>query len=228
MQSCHGRVESISSEWLASARAAGAAGTGSDHPAHDAPATPRAAPPPRRMHGMHRLAGASVRPARAATHTLAGDDAHSRLPDAALTVADLSERALSSAARLGAGLIAATVSAGHRSAPDAAVSVRTPAMPARGAVTSSEENSPQLVDVLRQSALHERYLDSVDVWGEARGSERSLADGAEDDMELDDEWVTVDARVSDCGFDGAPGNLAAARGFLQRHVWTRLRPHQRG
>lgn len=245
MQANYGRVQSISSEWLASARAAGAAAdaapphgtSGSAGQPQGPPAgisSLREAPALSHAHaalgrGLSELqeAGAGA----LAAHTVA-TGAHSEagaLPTAALSVAEMSERALSSARRLGAGLIAATVSVGRLQASEHDISVATPE-PHGMHVTSSEENSPQLVDVLRQSALHERYHEShaADLFGvglvERRASEGHMNDVLEDSLELDDSWVTVDESMSECDLDGSHSSLQAARGFLQRHVWHRLRP----
>jgi hypothetical protein len=158
-----------------------------------------------------------------------------------LSVAERSLQALADAGEMVVGLIAAKVSIGRPPSATCVenVSVDAPEPVAGVQVTSSEENSPQLVDVLRQSALHDWYHD--DETGRRRlPLERAAAPDsdmidvlAQDSLDLDDSWVTVEGSLDDDHgpFTDAdqPRNsleaaLGPARGFLRRHLLHRLRP----
>lgn len=173
------------------------------------------------------------------------------IPDAlddseyALSVTERSVRVLAGAGELVAGLIAATVSIGRPPSDGTEVQNISVEMPEHAEcvqVTSSEENSPQLVDVLRQSALHDRYR-AAD-FGSSRFSlepavmpaaahDSDMVDVLQDSLVLDDSWVTVDGSADDAHaslavLDQNRGSLEAARGFLRRHLLHRLRPSPGG
>jgi hypothetical protein len=160
-----------------------------------------------------------------------------------MSVAERSVQALAVAGELVAGLIAATVSISRPSAGTGTVeniSVEMPEPTEGGPVTSSEENSPQLVDVLRQSALHDRYR-HIDC-GNRRFSleppvvhDSDMVDVLQDStsLDLDDSWVTVEGSLSEghaspTELDQNRSSLEAARGFLRRHLLHRLRPSSGG
>lgn len=158
-----------------------------------------------------------------------------------LSVAERSVQALAGAGELVAGLIAATVSIGRSpngAAPVENISVEMPEPVECVQVTSSEENSPQLVDVLRQSALHDRYRDAD--FGSRRFSlepavvhDSDMVDVLQDSLDLDDSWVTVEGSTSEghvtlADSDQNRSSLEAARGFFRRHLLHRLRPSPGG
>lgn len=148
-----------------------------------------------------------------------------------LSVTERGVQALTGAGELVAGLIAATVTLGRPASPDT-ISVVMPEDDGCVQVTSSEENSPQLVDVLRQSALHDRYRDS-DLRSRpfslepATVHDSDMVDVLSDSLDLDDSWVTVgsppDGTASLTDLDQNRNSLEAARGFFRRHL-QRLRP----